>query len=188
MKTLEAICEKSQKGVAVKSPAVGYISHLPSSNQIIAGAPAGRLQVLGTTYLLTLPPHAQGRVEGVEMERRIRPVAYEEALFTLAPIEAQEFKESKESTTSHTSQGGKIIVVSPTDGIFYRRPSPDAPYYVEVGSIVKSGQALGLVEVMKCFNQITFSGANFPAEAKVLEICVADAVEVKYQQPLFILG
>jgi len=45
-------------------------------------------------------------------------------------------------------------IVSPLPGTFYRRPSPDADYYVSVGATVAAGAVVGLVEVMKQFTEI----------------------------------
>ncbi len=45
-------------------------------------------------------------------------------------------------------------ILSPMPGIFYRRPSPDAPCYVEEGSSIKSGDVLGLIEVMKQYSEL----------------------------------
>ncbi|MHC4860064.1 MAG: biotin/lipoyl-containing protein, partial [Planctomycetota bacterium] len=79
-------------------------------------------------------------------------------------------------------------VRSPTDGIFYRRPSPDQPPYVEEGAEVVRGRVLGLVEVMKCFNQIAYgTDPDAPERAKVLKILARDSGEVKLDQVLFLL-
>lgn len=45
-------------------------------------------------------------------------------------------------------------VQSPLPGTFYRRPSPDAPNYAEVGQRVEPGSVIGLVEVMKQFSEV----------------------------------
>lgn len=45
-------------------------------------------------------------------------------------------------------------IESPLPGTFYRRPSPESPAYVEVGSIVSAGDVIGLVEVMKQFSEV----------------------------------
>lgn len=51
-------------------------------------------------------------------------------------------------------------ISSPMTGIFYARPSPDAPPYAPPGSEVTAGQVVGLIEAMKVFNEIvsTVSG------------------------------
>ena len=43
---------------------------------------------------------------------------------------------------------------SPLPGTFYRRPSPDAPAFKEVGSAVKEGDVVALIEVMKQFSEV----------------------------------
>lgn len=45
-------------------------------------------------------------------------------------------------------------VTSPMFGIFHRAASPDSPPYVQPGSLVRTGDTLGLVEAMKSFNAI----------------------------------
>lgn len=55
-------------------------------------------------------------------------------------------------------------VVSPVPGTFYRRPDPDSPTYVEVGSEVEAGDVLGLVELMKNFMDVKASEAGTVTE------------------------
>ena len=45
-------------------------------------------------------------------------------------------------------------LLSPLPGTFYRRPSPDKPAYKEDGDKVKTGDVVGLIEVMKSFNEV----------------------------------
>ncbi|MFS2127047.1 acetyl-CoA carboxylase [Pseudomonas sp. Pseusp97] len=45
-------------------------------------------------------------------------------------------------------------VQSPLPGTFYRKPTPDAPVYAEVGQRVEPGSVIGLVEVMKQFSEV----------------------------------
>ena len=54
----------------------------------------------------------------------------------------------------------KIEIRSQLPGIFYRKPSPDEPNFKEVGDAVEAGDAIGLVEVMKTFNQIYADSAG----------------------------
>ncbi len=69
---------------------------------------------------------------------------------------------------------------SPIVGSFYRKPSPEAPAFVEVGAIVEAGQAVCLVEAMKLFNEIE---AEF--KCKIIEILKEDAAPVEFGEPLF---
>lgn len=45
-------------------------------------------------------------------------------------------------------------VVSPLPGTFYRKPAPDAAVFVKEGDRVKAGDVIGLIEVMKTFNEV----------------------------------
>jgi len=72
------------------------------------------------------------------------------------------------------------IVTSPIVGTFYRTPSPDAPPFVEVGSRVKKGQILCIVEAMKLMNEIE---SEF--EGEVVEVSVANGQPVEYGEALF---
>lgn len=74
-------------------------------------------------------------------------------------------------------------ILSPLPGTFYRRPSPDKPAFAEVGDTVKVGDVIGLIEVMKSFNEVTADQAGtitaFPAD---------DEEPVMAGQPLAELG
>jgi acetyl-CoA carboxylase biotin carboxyl carrier protein len=73
-------------------------------------------------------------------------------------------------------------VKSPMVGTVYLRPSPEAKPFVEVGSLVKTGDKLLLVEAMKTFNDIVA-----PRAGKVVNILVVDGTPVEYDQPLMII-
>ena len=67
-------------------------------------------------------------------------------------------------------------------GTVYLRASPDAKPFVEVGSTVKTGDKLLLVEAMKTFNDIVA-----PRGGRIASILVTDGTPVEYGQPLVII-
>ena len=73
-------------------------------------------------------------------------------------------------------------VKSPMVGTAYLRASPESKPFVEVGSMVKVGDKLLLVEAMKTFNDIVA-----PRAGKVVTILVDDGSPVEYDQPLMIV-
>ena len=77
---------------------------------------------------------------------------------------------------------GQVAVRSPMVGMFYRRPSPDEPPYVDVGSEVEADAPLGLVEVMKLYTTIY---AKTPG--RIARVCANDAELVEYDQILFVI-
>ena len=74
-------------------------------------------------------------------------------------------------------------VKSPMVGTFYRSPSPDAKYFVDVGSTVAVGDTLCIIEAMKLLNEIEADKAGV-----VKAILVENGQPVEYGEPLFIIG
>jgi acetyl-CoA carboxylase biotin carboxyl carrier protein len=77
---------------------------------------------------------------------------------------------------------GKSVVRSPMVGTFYCAPSPNDPAFVEVGSKVKRGDPLCLIEVMKLFTTITAD-----QDGRVLQVLPANGDLVEFDQLLFVL-
>lgn len=71
------------------------------------------------------------------------------------------------------------VVSSPMVGTFYRSPSPSSPAFVEVGTHVKVGDVVCIVEAMKMMNQIEADKAGV-----VEAILVNDGEPVEFDQPL----
>jgi len=76
----------------------------------------------------------------------------------------------------------RIEVKAPISGIFYRSPSPDAPPFVDVGTAVRKGQPLALLEAMKVFSKI-----KAPADGVVREVRGENSQAVSTGQVVFIL-
>ncbi|MGP9822153.1 acetyl-CoA carboxylase biotin carboxyl carrier protein [Salinarimonas sp. NSM] len=73
-------------------------------------------------------------------------------------------------------------VTSPMVGTAYRRPSPDAKAFVEVGTQVEAGQRVLLIEAMKTFNDIVA-----PRSGTVTEVLFEDGQPVEFGEPLMII-
>jgi acetyl-CoA carboxylase biotin carboxyl carrier protein len=73
-----------------------------------------------------------------------------------------------------------LEIKSPMVGTFYRAPAPDAPPYVEVGTRVKKGDTLCIIEAMKLMNEMESEVAG-----TVVEVLVDNAEPVEYGQVLF---
>ncbi|MCP1673631.1 acetyl-CoA carboxylase biotin carboxyl carrier protein [Natronocella acetinitrilica] len=84
----------------------------------------------------------------------------------------------KRGKAAAPSQGQQIV--APMAGVFYRRPSPDEPPFVEEGSIVKAGDPVCVIEVMKLFSTVHAEVAG-----RVIAIHVDDAESVDPNTPLF---
>ena len=99
---------------------------------------------------------------------------------TVAPVVQQVVVEEhiEEPVKEEVQEGN--IVKSPMVGTFYSKSSPTSNPYVEVGSEVKKGMVLCIIEAMKLMNEIEseFNG-------KIAEVLVIDGEAVEYGQPLF---
>lgn len=74
-------------------------------------------------------------------------------------------------------------ILSPLPGTFYRKPAPDKPHYKEVGDTVAIGDVIGLIEVMKSFNEVKADQAG-----KILKFIIDNEEPVMAGQPLLELG
>lgn len=84
---------------------------------------------------------------------------------------------------SHANDNSKYITVkSPIIGTFYRKPAPDKPVFVEVGSEIKEGDVLCVIEAMKLFNEI-----ESEVSGKIVKVLVDDSSPVEFDQPLFLV-
>lgn len=74
-------------------------------------------------------------------------------------------------------------VTAPMVGVFYAAPAPGDEPFVRVGSKVKAGETLCIIEAMKVLNEVTAE-----ADGEVLEICVADGDLVEFGSCLMRIG
>ena len=81
------------------------------------------------------------------------------------------------------SEDSKYITVkSPIIGTFYRKPSPDKPNFVEVGTEISVGDTVCVIEAMKLFNEI-----ESEVSGKIDKVLVDDSSPVEFDQPLFLV-
>ena len=93
-----------------------------------------------------------------------------------APVAAPEAPAVAVVPTGH-------IVKSPMVGTFYRSSAPGSAAFVEVGSTVKEGETLCIIEAMKLLNEIDSDKAGI-----VTQILVENGQPVEFGQPLFVIG
>lgn len=84
-------------------------------------------------------------------------------------------------TAAPEPQGAEVT--APMVGVFYAAPAPGDEPFVHVGSKVKAGETLCIIEAMKVLNEVTAE-----ADGEVLEICVADGDLVEFGSCLMRIG
>jgi acetyl-CoA carboxylase biotin carboxyl carrier protein len=125
---------------------------------------------------LVVRRNSAGRTTASPHDGDLRPMA--------APVAAPPVVPAALSTAakSITAAVHQIEVVAPMVGTFYRAPSPDVPPFVEIGSAVKKGQPLCLIEVMKLFTTIAAEH-----DGRIVQIGAENAELVEYGRTLFVI-
>lgn len=100
-----------------------------------------------------------------------------------APAAAPQPQEQQTPPAPSQSNDSKYVTIkSPIIGTFYRKPSPDKPVFVEVGTMISEGDVLCVIEAMKLFNEI-----ESEVSGKIVKILVDDSSPVEFDQPLFLV-
>ena len=79
-----------------------------------------------------------------------------------------------------TTIDNKNAITSPMVGTFYRSASPDSAPFIDIGSIVKKGETLCIIEAMKILNEI-----ESDKEGTISKILIENGQPIEFGQPLF---
>jgi acetyl-CoA carboxylase biotin carboxyl carrier protein len=99
-----------------------------------------------------------------------------------APVPAAVTPAAPSAPEPAEAQPSGHVVKSPMVGTFYRSGNPNSPAFVELGSTVKTGDTLCIIEAMKLMNEIECDQAG-----TIKAILVENGQPVEYGQPLFII-
>lgn len=98
-------------------------------------------------------------------------------------VAAPEQKPEEQKAEKEAQKSEKLKqITSPMVGTFYRAPAPDTQPFVEVGSAVKKGQTVCIIEAMKLMNEIESEFAG-----NVISILIENGQPVEYGEPLFVV-
>jgi acetyl-CoA carboxylase biotin carboxyl carrier protein len=89
---------------------------------------------------------------------------------------------NNEASQKASEEAKYVMVKSPMIGTFYRKPSPDKPVFVEVGTNINKGDVVCVIEAMKLFNEI-----ESEISGKIVKVLVDDTSPVEFDQPLFLV-
>ena len=118
----------------------------------------------------------------IEMEKdNVKPCKQKHRVVE-ADDDVQEEKGKNEVVENNIDSENKKYITSPMVGTFYSKPSPDAKRFVEVGSKVKKGDKLCIIEAMKLMNEI-----EAEEDGEIVEILVKDEEMVDYGKKLFVI-
>ena len=193
---LQARIERGADGMLrVLAPKIGWWCDPPERGMLLGpGGGIGTLSQLNRRYRLVLPAGAAGRVAAGVTRHRRNAVEHGELLLTLWPagLGDEVAGSGTQPGPAHESNGASLgpglrAIVAPTDGVFYRRPTPDAEPFVRSGQRLRRGEPVGLVEVMKTFNQILYDVPGAPEEVEVVEVRGDEARDVRAGEVLVVV-
>ncbi|HUI10148.1 MAG TPA: acetyl-CoA carboxylase biotin carboxyl carrier protein [Bacteroidota bacterium] len=115
----------------------------------------------------------QGPASQVPVSQGMAPTAPGASAPSPAPVQQAE---------SSSPPPGLHEIKSPIVGTFYRSPAPDAAPFVQVGSVIRPGAVLCIVEAMKLMNEIEADVAG-----KIVRVMVENGQPVEYDQTLFLV-
>ena len=101
-----------------------------------------------------------------------------------APAAAPAAASPKESAPAEKEEENSnlITIKAQMIGTFYRSPGPDKDPFVEVGSVIKPGDKLCIIEAMKLFNEI-----ESEVSGKIVKVLAEDQSPIEFEQPLFLV-
>jgi acetyl-CoA carboxylase biotin carboxyl carrier protein len=99
-----------------------------------------------------------------------------------APIETP-IETPKNTIKNELADDSKYVTIkSPIIGTLYRKPSPEKPLFVEVGSTINIGDTVCIIEAMKLFNEI-----ESEVSGTIVKVLIDDSSPVEFDQPLFLV-
>jgi acetyl-CoA carboxylase biotin carboxyl carrier protein len=112
------------------------------------------------------------------------PVAAPVTMVAPPPVAAAPAAASVEAApVAAAAEPAGHVVKSPMVGTFYRASSPGAKSFVEVGSVVKEGEPICIIEAMKILNEI-----EADASGTITQILVDNGQAVEFGQPMFVIA
>jgi acetyl-CoA carboxylase biotin carboxyl carrier protein len=155
------------------------ITQIQDLIKFVAKSGVSEVEIEQKDFKITIKTPGKGKQEFVQvaaapMMAAPAPMAMPAAASAPAAIEAP--------AASAPAASNLIEIKSPMIGTFYRSSSPDKPAFVEVGSEIKVGDKVCIVEAMKLFNEI-----ESEVSGRIVKILVNDMSPIEFDQPLFLV-
>lgn len=139
------------------------------------------LQVEGVTLKLRKDIQEENEPLMAETEKKkVQPVK-ETSIKNVEEVKTVKARETKpEKVNEAMDSSNSKVITSPMVGTFYASAGPEKDNFVSVGTKVKKGQVLCIIEAMKLMNEI-----ESEVNGEIIEILAENEQMVEYGQPLF---
>lgn len=155
------------------------IKEIQSLIKFVAKSGATEVKLEMDDFKITIKTGTEGGTETTYIQQA--PAIAQPVMAAAVPASAP-VAETPVATQENNDNDKYITVKSPIIGTFYRKPSPDKAPFVEVGSNIKQGDVLCVIEAMKLFNEI-----ESEVSGKIVKVLVDDSSPVEFDQPLFLV-
>ncbi len=156
------------------------IKEIQSLIKFVAKSGASEVKLETDDIKITIRTGVSGHGQETTYVQQI-PVA-QQPIAPVVPVQAEGVSDGTPSEEEKNDDSKYITIKSPIIGTFYRKPSPDKPLFVEVGSDINKGDILCVIEAMKLFNDI-----ESEVSGKIVKVLVEDSSPVEFDQPLFLV-
>ena len=164
------------------APAPGWFRRaIAPDHLVVEGDAIGELEVLGRLARV-IAPRIRGIARLPSLDLR-RAVSYGDVLVRL-DAEVASDPGARVAEAAAAAAADALGFRAPTSGRFYGRPAPDKPAFVEPGRELAPGATVCLLEVMKTFHRVAYTGAP----ARVERVLVPDGADVNAGDPLVALA
>jgi acetyl-CoA carboxylase biotin carboxyl carrier protein len=140
------------------------------------------MSILKDTDITELLVEKDGVKVKIRREKFFSHLEFPQSILPASKDERRKEDSAPEQVPEQELEGKLFTVTSPIVGTFYRSPSPESGPFVEVGTRVKKGQTLCIIEAMKLMNEI-----ESEIDGMVVRALVDNGNPVEYGEPLFLL-
>ncbi|MEZ4809765.1 MAG: acetyl-CoA carboxylase biotin carboxyl carrier protein [Allomuricauda sp.] len=158
------------------------IKEIQSLIKFVAKSGASEVKLEMEDFKITIRTGSASSMPETTIVQQIPMAQAPAAPMVQAPVASEQAPPKSAEPAPSDNQSKYITIKSPIIGTFYRKPSPDKPAFVEVGSTISKGDVLCVIEAMKLFNDI-----ESEVSGKIVKVLVDDSSPVEFDQPLFLV-
>ena len=157
------------------------ITQIQDLIKFVAKSGVSEVEIEQKDFKITIKTTNKSKQEVIQVQAA--PVMAAPAPIAAAPAPAPAAAPAAPAAPAAEALGANVVEIkSPMIGTFYRSSSPDKPAFVEVGTVIKPGDKVCIVEAMKLFNEI-----ESEVSGKIVKILVNDSSPIEFDQPLFLV-
>ncbi|MFM9423226.1 MAG: acetyl CoA carboxylase, subunit [Bacteroidota bacterium] len=147
--------------------------------KFVAKSGVSEVEIEQKDFKITIKANGKAKQEVIQVASPIVAAPVVTAAPAAAPIAATP---AAPAPVAEVKNDKLVEIKSPMIGTFYRSPGPDKPSFVEVGSEIKVGDKVCIVEAMKLFNEI-----ESEVSGRIVKVLVNDSTPIEFDQPLFLV-